>query len=65
MCVKFDTFAKFNESVHSGPDALSEAVVGRLEDLLEALGDTFGPLDGLMEACWSFLEAPWPAKVLF
>ena len=36
LCVKFDTFAKFNESVHSGPDALSEAVVGRLEDLLEA-----------------------------
>ena len=36
VCVKFDTFAKFNESVHSGPDALSEAVVGRLEDLLEA-----------------------------
>ena len=35
-CFKFDTFAKFNESVHSGPDALSEAVVGRLEDLLEA-----------------------------
>ena len=34
--VKFDTVAKFNESVHSSLDALSEAVVSRLEDLLEA-----------------------------
>ena len=29
------------------------------------LGDTFGPLDGLMGASWSFLEAPWAAKAIF
>ena len=36
FCGKFDTVAKFNESVHSSLDALSVAVVGRPGDLLEA-----------------------------
>ena len=49
MCVKFDTFAKFNESVHGGPDALSEAVVGRLEEFFGGLSET---LLGLLTASW-------------
>ena len=28
VCFKFDTVAKFNESVHSSPVVLTEAVVG-------------------------------------
>ena len=51
--------------MHSSLDALSEAVVGRLEDLLDPLGDTFWVLDGLMDASWSLWEGPWAAKPIF
>ena len=51
--------------MHSNLDALSEAVVAALETSGRPLRNTFGPLDGLTEASWSFLEAPWAAKTLF
>ena len=60
--LKFDAVAKFNESVRISPGTLSEAVVGRLGDLLEASRSHFWGLGGLSETSWGHLGSPW--KVL-
>ena len=39
--------------------------MGRFKDLLEPFRRHFEPFDGLMEASWSFVEAPWAAKTIF
>ena len=63
--LKFDAVAKFNESVHISPGTLSEAVVGRLGDLLEASRSHFWGLGGLSETSWGHLGGPWAAKTIF
>ena len=57
--LKFDAVAKFNESVRISPGTLSEAVVGRLGDLLEASRSHFWGLGGLSETSWRHLASPW------
>ena len=39
--------------------------MGRLKDLLELFRRHFWCFDSLMEASWSFVEAPWAAKTIF
>ena len=59
---KFDAVAKFNESVRISPGTLSEAVVARLGDLLEASKRHFWGLGRLSETSWRHLGSLW--KVL-
>ena len=47
------------------PGTLSEAVVARLGDLLEASKNHFWGLGGLSETSWGHLGGPWAAKTIF
>ena len=67
--LKFDSVANFNENVRISPGTISEAVVGRLGDLLEASRSHFlgswRPFEGFMGPSWKSLEGPWAAKTIF
>ena len=60
--LKFDSVANFNENVRISPGTISEAVVGRLGDLLQASRSHFWGLGGFSETSWRHLGSRW--KVL-